>query len=97
MIRHVAMMRFTESAKPADVEALAAALRALPAVIPEISAYTCGSDLGLTHGSCDFVVVADFATPADYETYAVHPDHVLASATFVKPILADLHRVQFEV
>lgn len=96
MIRHVAMMRFTESTTTADIEALAAALRRLPNVIPEIVAYTCGADLGLTQGACDFVVVADFATQAGYRTYAEHPDHVTASATFVKPILEDLHRVQFE-
>ena len=91
------MFEFKEGVTEDQVEALNTALRALPASIGEIESYACGPDLGLTEGSWDYVVVADFATPEAYMAYAGHPDHVEAVVEVAKPLMRDSHRVQVEI
>lgn len=96
MIRHVALFTFTDTADPADIERLADALTALTRTIPEIASFSCGADLGVTEGSCDFALVADFRSLDDYRTYADHPDHLAVIRDHVAPIVADRVRIQFE-
>ena len=53
------MFRWTESATPDQIQAVADALRALPAKIPEIRGFACGPDVGVNAGNWDFAVVAE--------------------------------------
>ena len=61
MIRHVALLRFTEDVTPGAIDALTDALEGLPDVIDEIVAFSCGPDVGRGPTNLDYGVVADFA------------------------------------
>ena len=66
MIRHVSLLTFAESTSAAHVDAITAALRRLPAVIPELRDYRVGADLGVDEGNASFVVIGDFDDEAGY-------------------------------
>ena len=95
MIRHVALLRFTEAATPEAIDALTDALLGLPDAIEEIAAFTCGPDLGRGPTSLDYAVVADFVDMDGYRTYAAHPTHLDVIARHIAPILDHVVRVQF--
>lgn len=96
MFHHVAVFRFREGTSDAAIEALRAALDGLPDEIPGIARYRVGPALGLVEGSWDFAVVAEFADEAGWRSYAQHPAHLAVSDTYVKPIVAEMARVQFQ-
>ncbi len=97
MIRHIALFRFKDHITSEDIDRLDASLRALPDRIDVIRSYTCGRDLELIDETWDYAVVADFDTPDDYHAYSGHPEHVEASATVAKPMMAESTRVQFVI
>jgi heme-degrading monooxygenase HmoA len=95
MLTHVAVFRFIEGTTSEQVEALAAALRALPGKVPGIRGYEVGVDLRFSEETADFVVIARFDDEAGFRAYAEHPAHLEVSREFVRPILDQLTRVQF--
>lgn len=95
MIRHCVTFRFAEGTDPADVDALRAALSALPETITSIRGYWCGADLGLRDTNADFAVVADFDDGAGFLDYAGHPDHQAVIRAHVEPIVTERQSVQF--
>lgn len=97
MIRHVVFFEFKDGVSQKEIDAMEAALRALPDAIDTIEAYTVGPDIGLSEVAVDFAVVADFATPEGYLTYRSHPAHFAAVESFINPIVARISRIQFEV
>ena len=77
VLRHVVLFKFKDASTPADVEKIVAAFRGLPAKIPQIKAFECGTDVspegksqGFTH--CFLVT---FASEADRDAYLPHPAH----------------------
>ncbi len=97
MIRHVVFFEFNDGVAQSDIEAMEAALKALPDRIASIENYTVGQDVGLSEVAVDFAVVADFASPEGYLEYRSHPAHVAAVESFVNPIVARFSRIQFDV
>lgn len=95
-IQHVVMFRFHEGTEPSAVDDLAAGLRRLPGLIPQIATYALGPDLGLSDGSWDFALSARFATEADFQTYRAHPEHQAVISDLIEPITAERRSVQFE-
>jgi len=95
MLRHVVMFRWTEATTAEDVAAVEAALRLLPAVIPEIRSYTMGSDVGVNPGNFDFAVVADFDDEAGFVAYRDHPRHRAVITERISALLAERSAVQF--
>ena len=75
MFRHVVMFRWNDDVDDAHVDKVSAALTELGASLPEVQAYRHGRDAGLGADNFDYVVVADFDSPSDYETYRDHPSH----------------------
>lgn len=75
MFRHVVMFRFAEDLDAAHIASVAAGLDALPREIPEIRRYVHGADLGVSDGTFDYAVVADFDNEDDFLTYRNHPAH----------------------
>ena len=96
-IRHVACFRFVEGTTTEQVVAMTEALRALPAVIPELIGYQVGPDLALNEDSWDFCVVADCEDTAGYRAYVAHPAHQAALADQIRPILAERASVQYRL
>ena len=96
MLRHVVCITWDPDATP-DVEGLRSALASLPRVIPEIRAYSFGTDLALVEGNADFGIVADFDDAAAWHRYQDHPEHRRIVAELIRPHLAVRTAVQFEV
>lgn len=97
MIRHVVLFRFHDDTPDRPIEALDAALSALPRQIPAILDYRHGRDLGITDGTWDYAVVGDFADEAAYRSYAGHPAHRDVITHHVEPILDVAVRAQIEI
>jgi hypothetical protein len=91
------MIRFEEGTSPEAAQALAEGLRTLPGQIAEIRGYQVGPDLGVSDGSWDFAVSADFDSVDDFNAYRAHPAHVQVVRELLEPISAERHSVQFEV
>jgi Stress responsive A/B Barrel Domain len=94
-IRHVVVFRFAAGTADEHRDAIAAALRRLPAAIPEISGYTVGGDAGLVDGNWDFAVVGDFASVDDYFAYRDHPEHRAVIDDLIRPVVDERAAVQF--
>lgn len=89
--RHIALLTF---APGADVDAIAEALRTLPAEIPELRRYVVARDAGLAADNADLAVVADVDDQAGYETYRDHPAHRAVIAERIAPHLIARTAVQ---
>jgi Stress responsive A/B Barrel Domain len=96
-VRHVVVFRFREDTTADQRATIAAELRKLPAVIPEIASYTVGEDAGLVEGTWDFAVVADFASEADYFSYRENPDHQAVIARHIQPVVDERASAQIVV
>lgn len=88
MIRHVVVLTFTPGTTDEQVAAAKARLDALPALIPQIRAYTTGPDIGGSPGHGDFAVVGDFDDLDACRAYLTHPAHVAAVTETLAPIIA---------
>ena len=95
MIRHIVMWNVrgdTRDAKAANIERLRAAFLGLRGRVPgllhlEVAADTSGVDY-----ACDVVLVSDFASQADLDGYATHPEHLR-----VKQQLGDMRIARHQV
>lgn len=93
--RHVVMFRFAEDAGPDIVERVRAGLDALPAEIEQIRSYVHGADIGVSEGTFDYVVVADFDNVNDFRTYRDHPTHQLFIAEVITGNVVERAAVQY--
>ncbi len=94
-LHHLVLFRFHEDTEAAEVDAVVEALRALPATIPELAGYRVGADLGLTEGTWDLGVAADFASGDDFATYREHPAHQQVIHDLITPLVAARATVQY--
>jgi hypothetical protein len=97
VIRHIALLTFTDATTDDQIEAIERALSSLPGVIPELQAYAIGRDLGINAGNATFAVVADCATIDDYLVYRDHPEHRRIITELITPALAARTGAQFEL
>lgn len=77
MLRHVVLFRWKPETAAETIREIEDAFCALPAKIPEITDFEWGRDIsvqGLSQGFTHCFVVS-FASEADRDVYAVHPDH----------------------
>ena len=98
MLRHIAVFRWVEGTSAADVDAFAAGLAGLPALIPAIRSYWFGPDAGLgMSANADFAVVADFDDAEGYAGYASHPAHQDVIVRLLRPLLGERLSVQLSL
>ena len=90
------MFRWSPEATAEQIDAVASALRALPAKIPEIRTFKCGPDIGKNAGNWDFAVVAEFDTLDDQIVYRDHPDHVRVINEELAAIRIERAAVQYD-
>lgn len=93
-IRHVVTLTFRDDTTPEQVDAICAALRALPDAIPELKGYVIGVDVGRSEGNASLAIVADFDSWDGYEAYRDHPEHQKVATELVLPVLAGRGAVQ---
>jgi hypothetical protein len=93
MLRHVVLFRWKPETGAEKIREIEDAFRALPARIPQIADFEWGRDVsaqGLSQGFTHCFVVS-FASEADRDTYAPHPDHaafIAQSRPYVDGLLA---------
>lgn len=79
MIKHVVMFKFkssySEEEKTNAAEEIKAALDALPSEIDVIRSFESGIDEIGADRSCDLVLISEFESYDDLETYRIHPAH----------------------
>ncbi len=95
-VRHVVTLTFRDDTTTEQIDDIVLALRALPAVIPELQSYVIGPDLGRSDGNATLAIVADFDSWEGYEAYRDHPDHVAVATDMIVPVLAGRGAVQHE-
>ena len=93
MIRHVVMWKFKPDTRKEMAEFLAG-LQGLYGVIPQIRAQQVW--VNCVEGNYDAVLISDFDSLADLETYKKDPRHVAVSA-LCKAIRTDRVAVDYEV
>ncbi len=96
MLTHVVLITVPDDAPEGAVDDLVADLRALPAQIPEIQAYTVGVDLGLAEGNAHVAIIGRYASPEDLRTYIDHPAHQAVVRDRIRAIEASTVRAQIE-
>ncbi|MBA3801293.1 MAG: oligoribonuclease [Acidimicrobiia bacterium] len=94
-VRHVVLFRWVDDATPEQIATVKSALASLPLLIPEISGYRVGADLGLAGDNAQFAVVGDFADEEAWTTYRDHPEHQKIIAELIRPLVAQRWAVQF--
>lgn len=97
MIRHVSLLTWVDDVTPEQIDAVTAALRTLPALIPELRDYRVGPDLGVDGGNASFVVIGDFDDAEAYATYRDHPEHRAVATEHILPILAGRRAAQYSL
>ncbi|QRG06632.1 Dabb family protein [Xanthobacter dioxanivorans] len=94
-IRHIVMWRVsgdTPQERTAARLKVKAAFEGLRGRIEGMTHIEIGLDVSAVDYACDVVLVTEFATPADLEAYASHPEHLR-----VRRELADLRIARFQV
>ena len=89
------MFKWVDGVDNAAIEAMATALDALVAAVPEVVSYVHGPDLGVSQGNFDYVIVGDYASVEDYVVYRDHPEHQRIIAEMIKPHVAERAAVQY--
>ncbi len=69
----------------------------MPQVMDFIRRYEFGPDLGLRDNNFDLGLVADFDSEQDWLKYSKNPDHQSLVHNLVRPVAAEMVRVQYEV
>ena len=99
MIRHLVTFQLAAT-RPAQRAQDAAELRdrlvALSKVIPEVISLDVYFDVGRIDGHWDAVLVADYASNEDLETYQRHPEHAKVM-TFTTSVSAQRAVIDFEL
>ena len=99
MIRHIVSWKLKdadEATRSAAFAEISAALSALPASLPQIRSLTVARNIAYPDKNYEVVLVADFASLEDLDTYQVSPQHVAAAAVVGKHVTARAC-VDFEV
>jgi hypothetical protein len=90
------MFKWANHVDEEHIEKLRAGLSALPLEIDLIRSYVHGADVGVSEGTYDYCVVADFDNVGDFRTYREHPQHVLLIAELIKDHVTDRAAIQYQ-
>ncbi len=94
--RHVVLLQWDDDVPEDHVEQVRAGLDALPTQIPQIRTFLHGSDVGVSEGNYDYVVVADFDNVQDWRAFREHPAHVLFMEEHITGKLKGRAAIQYQ-
>jgi len=97
MLRHVVLVQLKEDVEAGSTEMLLEELSRLPGLIPDISSYSFGTDLGIAEGNYDLGIVAEFVDADAFGRYVVHPAHQAFVVEKLRPLMAQRVALQFEI
>lgn len=98
-IRHVVAWKLNaiDPAQRAEhFEQIAASLKSLLPLIPEIQSMTVGRNTLFPKDNFDMVLIADYADADALNTYIEHPDHRRVAGS-IRPLVRERACVDFEV
>jgi hypothetical protein len=95
MLRHPVCLTWKDGTPRAAIDAVEAALTALPGRITEIRAYSLGRDAGLADGNAAFGIVADFDDADGWRVYQDDAEHQRIIVELIRPHLASRTATQF--
>ena len=75
--RHVVLLQWADDVPDDHLEQVRVGLDSLPPQIPQIRSFVHGTDVGVSEGNYDYVVVADFDSVQDWRAFREHPAHLL--------------------
>ena len=77
MIKHIVFIRLKgdDAEKLKNINQLKEALDNLPSQISEIKNYETGINISESSSASDFVLLSEFESKEDLETYKSHPEH----------------------
>lgn len=96
MIKSVSLINFREGTEQAQREAVLAAYRKLPSLIPGIVSFEVGLDLGLLEGTAGIAVIVGFASREDFLAYSTHQAHSEVIFPVCGPVMSGYSTAQFE-
>lgn len=100
MIKHVVMWTLKDTAggrnKSENLMAMKQVLEALEHKIEGIRHLEVGINFNASEDAYDLVLVSEFATRQDLETYQEHPEHV-AARDFIRKVRLERHVVDYEI
>ena len=94
MVRQVTLMRLRDGVTESGRDALLAALRALPVAINSIQSGEAVEDLRLEAGMWHLLLTFDFDSREKSPDYKADPAHTAAIERDVRPLVAEIARVQ---
>ena len=97
MLRHIVLLTLADTAGEHELAAMEEGLNSLPAIIPELLAYSVKRDAGLSEGNATIAIVGDFEDQDGYRAYADHPVHLQVIAEKIKPVVQSRAAVQVEL
>jgi hypothetical protein len=97
MIRHVVVFTWSPSADAQRRQAILEALRSLGREVGGMTSLVVADDAGLSDGTGDAALIADFPDVEAYYRYAQDPVHLAVLAEHVRPWLAARSAVQIHV
>jgi hypothetical protein len=94
--RHVVLLQWADDVPDGHVEQVRAGLDALPPQIPQLRSFVHGSDVGVSEGNFDYVVVADFDNVSDWREFREHPAHLLLMEEHIKGKFKNRAAIQYQ-
>ncbi len=94
--RHVTMFRWADHVDADHVERVRSAYDALVTEVRGLRHHAHGSDVGVSEGTYDFLVVAEFDDVAAWRAYRDHPAHVLLVEELIVGHAVDRASGQFQ-
>ena len=94
--RHVVLLQWADDVPDDHVERVREGLDALPPQIPQVRSFVHGSDVGVSEGNFDYVVVADFDNVNDWRAFREHPAHLLLMEELIKGKFKNRAAIQYQ-
>lgn len=95
--RHVAMFRWADHVDADHVDRVRDAYDALTDQVPGLRHLAHGPDVGVSEGTFDYLVVADFESVVEWRSFRDHPAHVLLTEELIVRHTVDRVTGQFHV
>ena len=96
MFRHCVMFTWADDVSDDAKAAISDGLDQL-AEMPCVGAYHHGPDAGISDGNWDYVIIGDFNSVDDYQTYASDADHLQLIADVIRPHISGRAAVQYHI
>ena len=97
MVKHIVMWRMAESEDKAQrAKDIKENLEALKGKIDVLVNIEVGLNFNDTDAASDVVLVSEFETKEDLNTYQNHPEHKAFGATYVRPYVAERRVCDYE-